>query len=336
MNSFLKMAYDYGCQAALEDFQKEAGLAEDAASLFEDETDYKERILASLGGSGVGASLANKLQGMAGRAVVDDFNNARLDEHVMIDPTYIKDFDPSDGHFNFGAETSMKSLGLGPDYEVLPTKGQGNNGVEDMAKVMGLNSPTIAVTDSMLKDHFAPEVAEIRGPRSNPEGRITVSNNPLALTKQQRELGGKAVNRAILLHEMGHATAAAPNASLGRKLLAKSTVPGKNLSVLAPLIAPLVIDPNDERQLAGAIGFNALTHLPVLGEEFLASRKAYKGLDDLVDAAKITDAARLAGKQSLRKAYKTYLGGAAGGIIGPSIAMALMNDDIRDAVNPFN
>jgi hypothetical protein len=329
MNPMLKIAYDYGCQLALQEMTKEAGL-------FEDETSIGERIVGALGSQALGSAISAPLGARAARATVDSYQNAGLDEHVNIDPTYLKAYDPDNGHLSPDLERKMRSMG-GPDYEVIrATHPNAIHEVDDLTKLMGLNSPMVTVTDTQLADHFVPEVSSSKGSRSNPEGRVTASHNPRVLTQAQLDAGGKAVNRAILLHEMGHATGRAPNASLARRILANSTQFGRISSALTPLAAPLFIDPNDERQLAGAIGVNALANLPVLGEEFVASRKAYKALDALADASKITDAARLAGKQTLRNAYKTYLSGAAGGVAGPSIALALMNDDIRDAVNPFN
>jgi hypothetical protein len=141
------------------------------------------------------------------------------------------------------------------------------------------------------------------------------------------------------LHELGHAHRYDPRASFLRRALTGTTpLRGilRSANSITPLLAPILADPDDPKQIAAALGVQTLLEAPTLAEEYLASRKANKALKALVQDGTISEASRSLASSSLRKALMTYGSSSASRIAAVGIPLALMNDDIRSSINPFD
>ena len=147
-----------------------------------------------------------------------------------------------------------------------------------------------------------------------------------------------------LAHELGHASAAAPDASLIRRALSRASLISRDdklqnaptrLSlprvgmVLSPLTAGTIADDPLEGAALGA-GFQTLVEAPVLAEEAYASLRGRSAFNRLRDAMSSSLDIKEYDK-AMTAAYKTYLNAAAPRIaiagLGASLASGLLPTD---------
>lgn len=140
----------------------------------------------------------------------------------------------------------------------------------------------------------------------------------------------------ILLHEMGHAHAKDSRAGTFRRLVSNADSMTRVGKSIFPGISPAIVDPQDQTQIAAALGLQSLLEAPTLAEEFLATRKANKAMDALVSLGQMSQASKELGATSLNKAFRTYGMGAVGNLAATGIPLAFMNEDIRESINPFD
>lgn len=332
----LDRAYDYGRMRAVNEAAK-------LAAFFEDETTLEEKILGTLGASTLGKLVGVPLMNSLSDKSTKQFRGGDPSEYVTVPGVDLTRVDINKGFYSPQTEDIS-----GPTFDVSSPQTSTPAEIDDIRSLMGAGRGLqIGVHDESISKNQAQEGFYIespdtqhRGIKSSPEGRVIVRHIP------ERSYGlpsgpasGATVNRSVLLHELGHATGKNPGSSKLRRLLSDSYFLSSryNIPSLTALATnPFFVDPNDKRQIAGAVGANLLAHAPTLLEEYVASNKAFKALDALKASKQITEAANLAGKATLRGAYKTYLASAGINAAIPGITLALMNDDIRESINPFD
>jgi hypothetical protein len=172
-------------------------------------------------------------------------------------------------------------------------------------------------------------------PAPNTEG---LDPDRAALIEEMARSKARATaSKAAIIHELGHATAFAPESSIGRRILTHSYMPTR-LAILSGFgpVAMMAMDPNKGSDVALALGFQSLLEAPVLLDEFIANKKAFKAMDDLKALGRMTSSSVDIGKDLLRTGYKSYASGAAGRLLGSAMAIGLANDEIRSKINPFD
>jgi Zn-dependent membrane protease YugP len=202
-----------------------------------------------------------------------------------------------------------------------------NAELRDLQNLMG----TDVAVRAFKSDHSGPRLwKSFQGKDYDPRGYVAI--NP---TYGIASGSPPAASKAVFLHELGHATRHLPSASIGRRAINHAIVPSRAMAVFSP-VGMAFVDPNDKSEVATALGVRSLLEVPTLAEEFIASKKAFEGLDKLRDLGRMSGHAVDEGKDILRAAYKSYVGGAAGSVLGTALAIGLANDEIRSTLNPFD
>jgi Zn-dependent membrane protease YugP len=292
---------------------------------FEDEPTGMERLTNAATAAALGLVSQVTLTAPVAVKLRDDFGNLSDESLVKINRGDIR---PKEEYYNprhiatlLSRLTPFNDLDLADNVEL-----------KDLQKIMGTDVK-VRVSPDILTDHSGPTLyGPLQGRDYDPRGYVNLSTSA---GSGRPGFSDRAVSKAVALHELGHATANLPTASLGRRFLKKTMIPSKSLSGLSPLGAAFV-DPNDKSEIATALGVQSLLHAPVLAEEFIASRKAFDGLDKLKALGRMSSSAVDESKDLLRTAYKTYAGGAAGSVLGTALALGLANDEIRSKLNPFD
>jgi hypothetical protein len=297
---------------------------------FEDEPTANERAQAAARASLIAAGTQTALALPAISKLKDLFGNLS-DESIVKVP--IRDLRPREEYYNPDHPLSgALNAQAFNDLTLLD-----NAEISELQKIMGTDVK-VRIATNPLGDHSSLQLyGPFQGKDYDSKGYVALSDRagssrPPAPGKYY---GDHGISKAIALHEMGHSTGNLPTASLGRRLVRRAMIPSKILSAVSPLGAAF-IDPNDKAEIAAALGVQSLLQAPILTEEFIASRKAFEGLDKLKALNRLSDSALDEGKNLLRAAYKTYAGGAAGNVLGTGLALGLANDEIRSKLNPFD
>lgn len=135
----------------------------------------------------------------------------------------------------------------------------------------------------------------------------------------------------ILAHEFGHATRGSPN-SFGALRTAIKGGPLAALGRGAGFFGGLAVDAENNAQVAGLLGAQALLSVPQLAEEGYASVRAMRGLRKLRDAGELSESAVKAAKGRLLRAFGTYGAGAVGSLLGTAGLLAIRRGVADDAL----
>jgi hypothetical protein len=231
-------------------------------------------------------------------------------------------------------DNSTRNLVSGPD----PINNQPHLKLsnKDILKYKALveSSPDVFLDYSNSGDNYFSRVRpDMAGPNYSPGGFIVTSNR-----------GGRknlSLSKHTLLHELGHAQVADSRSGLFRKALGRFSessrqgLLGKAKSI-APSAYPFLVNPDKPEQIAAALGIQSLLEAPIILEEMAATRAANKALKSLNAAGDISDASRQFAKSHLSAALKTYGAAALPSLLATGVPLALMNDELREKLNPFD